>query len=140
MPSARNAKKAGSARTPARAHNRPTALRAKLRFVLEPDIALGPGKAEMLEGIRATGSISAAGRLMSMSYKRAWLMVESMNRCFRHPLVETAQGGARGGGAQLTPTGEAVLACYRRMEARAARAIESDMRTLLRLVATRRGD
>jgi len=103
--------------------------------VLEPDIALGPGKADMLEQIRATGSISAAGRLMGMSYKRAWMMVESMNRCFRRPLVETAKGGARGGGAQLTPAGEEVLAQYRRMEAKAAKAIDAELRALQRLVA-----
>lgn len=120
---------------PARPPQKPTVLRARLRFVLEPDIALGPGKADMLEQIRATGSISAAGRLMGMSYKRAWMMVESMNRCFRRPLVETAKGGARGGGAQLTPAGEEVLAQYRRMEAKAAKAIDAELRALQRLVA-----
>jgi molybdate transport system regulatory protein len=120
---------------PARPPKKPAALRARLRFVLEPDIALGPGKADMLEQIRATGSISAAGRLMGMSYKRAWMMVESMNRCFRRPLVETAKGGARGGGAQLTPAGEEVLAHYRRMEAKAAKAIDAELRALQRLVA-----
>ena len=120
---------------PARPAKKPAALRARLRFVLEPDIALGPGKADMLEQIRATGSISAAGRLMGMSYTRAWMMVESMNRCFRRPLVETAKGGARGGGAQLTPAGEEVLAQYRRMEAKAAKAIDAELRALQRLVA-----
>jgi len=78
---------------PARPPQKPTVLRARLRFVLEPDIALGPGKADMLEQIRATGSISAAGRLMGMSYKRACMMVESMNRCFRRPLVSSTFGG-----------------------------------------------
>jgi molybdate transport system regulatory protein len=121
--------------TPARATKDAARLRARLRFVLEPDIALGPGKADMLEQIRETGSISAAGRLMGMSYKRAWLMVESMNRCFRRPLVEAAKGGARGGGARLTPTGEEVLTQYRRMEAKAAKAIEAELRALRRLAA-----
>ena len=110
-------------------------LRARLRFVLEPDIALGPGKADMLEQIRDRGSISAAGRLMGMSYKRAWLMVESMNRCFRRPLVEAAKGGSRGGGARLTPAGEEVLTQYRRMEAKAAKAIQAELRALQRLAA-----
>lgn len=119
----------------ARRVGRTDGLRAKLRFVLEPDIAFGPGKAEMLEQIRATGSISAAGRLMGMSYKRAWLMVESMNRCFRRPLVEAAKGGKRGGGAQLTPAGEEVLAQYRRMEVKAAKAIAAELRALQRLAA-----
>ncbi len=131
MPSPPNPKKPGSSRLP----KRPAALRARLRFVLEPDIALGPGKADMLEQISATGSISAAGRIMGMSYKRAWMMVESMNRCFRRPLVETAKGGRRGGGALLTPAGEEVLARYRSMEAKAARAIEAELRALQRLVA-----
>lgn len=120
---------------PARATKDAGRLRARLRFVLEPDIALGPGKADMLEQIRETGSISAAGRLMGMSYKRAWLMVESMNRCFRRPLVEAAKGGARGGGARLTPVGEEVLAQYRRMEAKAAKAIQAELRALRRLAA-----
>lgn len=123
----------GTAR-PRRARQ-PAALQARLRFVLEPDIALGPGKAEMLEQIRETGSISAAGRLMGMSYKRAWMLVESMNRCFRRPLVEAAKGGPRGGGARLTPTGEEVLAQYRRMEAKAAKAIQAELRALQRLAA-----
>lgn len=131
MPITMKAKRAKLARPP----QKPATLRARLRFVLEPDIALGPGKADMLDQIRETGSISAAGRLMGMSYKRAWMMVESMNRCFRRPLVETAKGGARGGGAQLTPAGVEVLAHYRRMEAKAAKAIDAELRALQRLVA-----
>lgn len=123
------------ATAPARRTKDAGRLRARLRFVLEPDIALGPGKADMLEQIRETGSISAAGRLMGMSYKRAWLMVESMNRCFRRPLVEAAKGGTRGGGARLTPVGEEVLAQYRRMEAKAAKAIQAELRALQRLAA-----
>ncbi len=100
---------------------------ARLRIVLEPDIALGPGKADILEGIKETGSIAAAGRRMRRSYKRAWLLVETMNACFKAPLVETSRGGRAHGGATLTPTGEMVLACYRRMEARAEKAIAGDL-------------
>lgn len=103
---------------------------ARLRIVLEPDIAIGPGKADILEGVKQTGSIAAAGRRMGMSYKRAWLLVETMNRCFRTPLVETSRGGPAHGGARLTPTGELVLACYRRMEAQTEQAIASDMAKL----------
>ena len=88
---------------------------ARLRIVLEPDVAIGPGKADILEGIKETGSIAAAGRRMQMSYKRAWL------------LVETSRGGRAHGGARLTPTGEMVLGCYRRMETLAEKAIASDM-------------
>jgi molybdate transport system regulatory protein len=108
---------------------------ARLRIVLEPNIAIGPGKADILEGIRETGSIAAAGRRMGMSYKRAWLLVESMNACFKNPLVETSRGGQARGGAILTSDGEKVLACYRRMEALTAQAIEGEMATLRIMMA-----
>lgn len=77
---------------------------------------LGPGKAELLERIRETGSIAAAGRAMAMSYKRAWMLVEEMNHAFRDPLVDSSRGGANGGGARLTAAGETVLAHYRKLE------------------------
>jgi len=77
---------------------------------------LGPGKADLLERIRDTGSIAAAGRSMSMSYKRAWLLVETMNSAFREPLVISSRGGAQGGGAQLSATGTEVLTRYRDLE------------------------
>jgi molybdate transport system regulatory protein len=108
---------------------------ARLRIVLEPDIAIGPGKADLLEGIRDTGSIAAAGRRLGMSYKRAWLLVETMNRCFKRPLVEASKGGRAGGGARLTELGEEVLARYRRMETLTADAIEPEMAALRRSVA-----
>jgi molybdate transport system regulatory protein len=103
---------------------------ARLRIVLEPDVAIGPGKADLLEGIRETGSIAAAGRRLGMSYKRAWYLVETMNRCFRRPLVEASKGGRAGGGAKLTALGEEVLARYRRMETLTAEAIEPEMAAL----------
>lgn len=102
----------------------------RLRVVLAPGVAIGPGKADLLEGIRDTGSISAAGRRMKMSYKRAWTLVDSMNRWFADPLVESEKGGAQGGGARLTARGEAVLAAYRRMEAAAAEAATDDLAAL----------
>ena len=108
---------------------------ARLRIVLEPDIAIGPGKADLLEGIRDTGSIAAAGRRLGMSYKRAWLLVETMNRCFKRPLVEASKGGRAGGGARLTELGEEVLTRYRRMETLTADAIEPEMAALRRSVA-----
>ena len=73
---------------------------------------IGPGKAELLTRIDDTGSIAAAGRAMGMSYKRAWLLVETLNAMFRDPVVESTRGGARGGGARLTDTGRAVLDAY----------------------------
>jgi len=112
---------------------------ARLRIVLEPDIAIGPGKADLLQGIRETGSITAAGRRMGMSYKRAWRLVDTMNRCFEAPLVEASKGGAGGGGAVLTALGEEVLARYRRMESLTRRAIEPEMRELRKALARRAG-
>ncbi|MDB6061014.1 MAG: MopB-like protein [Verrucomicrobiaceae bacterium] len=96
-------------------------LRAQLRILLDDEIALGPGKADLLEAIRETGSISAAGKKMSMSYRRAWLLVDAMNRCFKSPLVDTAKGGVDGGGARLSEHGATVLANYRAMEQAVAR-------------------
>ncbi|MPL88426.1 hypothetical protein SDC9_34449 [bioreactor metagenome] len=81
-------------------------------------LVFGPGKADLLQAIAEEGSISAAGRRMGMSYKRAWSLVEEMNDAFAEPLVLSARGGAHGGGAQLTTTGQAVLADYRALLAR----------------------
>ena len=112
-------------------------LGARLRIVLEPDVAIGPGKADLLEGIRETGSIAGAGRRMGMSYKRAWYLVETMNRCFKHPLVAASKGGRSGGGAKLTELGQEVLARYRRMEILTAEVIEPEMAALRSVVADR---
>lgn len=106
--------------------------RLTFRLLLGNDIALGPGKVQLLEAIRETGSISAAGRSMDMSYKRAWHLVDTMNRCFASPLVEASKGGARGGGATLTPLAEEVIALYHHLEARARKATESDLVKLSR--------
>ncbi|WP_156943785.1 winged helix-turn-helix domain-containing protein [Roseivivax isoporae] len=88
----------------------------RIRIVFGDDAMLGPGKADLLERIRDTGSIAAAGRAMSMSYKRAWMLVEEMNNAFRDPLIESTRGGPRGGGARLTEAGAEVLANYRKLE------------------------
>lgn len=101
--------------------------RLQIRVYFDDVHWFGPGKAELLELIRETGSISAAGRRMGMSYKRAWTLVETLNGMFREPLVASARGGPHGGGAALTQLGEAMLARYRRIEAasRAASAAEA---------------
>jgi len=91
-------------------------LKIKLQLFCGDEIAMGPGKADLLEAISAQGSISAAGRALGMSYRRTWLLVDVMNRCFRAPLVETAAGGSRGGGARLTTLGADLLAQYRALE------------------------
>ena len=91
-------------------------LRAQLRLMLGEEIAFGPGKADLLVAIRDTGSISGAGKKLGMSYRRAWLLVDTMNRCFQQPLVDTAKGGSNGGGTQLTALGEQVLQQYRELQ------------------------
>lgn len=115
-------------------------LGARLRIVLEPDIAIGPGKADILDGIRSTGSIAAAGRRMGMSYKRAWRLVEALNRAFKAPLVTTRKGGRGHGGARLTKAGEEVLARYRRMERLTEEAIGGEMKALHELMPERARD
>ena len=100
--------------------SRPGYPRLRLRVVFGPDAMIGPGKADLLELIRDTGSISAAGRAMGMSYKRAWMLVETMNAAFREPVVDSTRGGTGGGGARLTGTGAAVLAHFRAIEDRLA--------------------
>jgi len=90
----------------------------RLRLNIAPGIAFGPGKADLLEGIRDTGSIAAAGRRMRMSYKRAWQLVDMMNHVWAEPLVEANTGGTKGGGARLTPMAVQVLDAYRALDAR----------------------
>jgi molybdate transport system regulatory protein len=107
----------------------------RLRILFGHAIAIGPGKAELLERIAETGSISAAARRMGMSYRRAWLLVETMNACFRAPLVETAKGGAGGGGATLSALGLEVLQRYRQMEQAAAAAAAKELEALAELLA-----
>ncbi len=102
----------------------------QLRFSIGPGIRLGPGKADLLQGIKETGSISAAGRRLGMSYKRAWYLVEALNSHFGGPLVTTSKGGSSRGGAALTPLGEDVLAAYRQMEGLALKAIAPVLRRI----------
>ena len=91
------------------------------------EIAMGPGKAELLEAIAATGSISASAKRLGMSYRRAWLLVDTMNRCFREPVVASATGGAGGGGASVTRFGRQVLERYRAMRSRVDRALDPEL-------------
>ncbi len=107
----------------------------RLRLVLAPGVEFGPGKAELLEAIRDTGSIAAAGRRMRMSYQRAWELVAALNAGFRAPLVEAAKGGAKGGGAVLTPLGAEVLAAYRQILAVAEGAAAPEVARLRALLA-----
>ncbi len=95
----------------------------------------GPGKAQLLERIEEAGSIAAAARAMGMSYRRAWLMVAGMNRCFAEAVVETSHGGRRGGGARVTETGRRVVAAYRQLERAADRAAVPHLARLDRMLA-----
>lgn len=104
--------------------------RLQIRLWLAPDCWIGPGKADLLELIGQTGSISEAGRRMGMSYKRAWSLVEGLNRIFRAPLVTSERGGAGGGGAALTSLGQDVLTRFRRIEAAAQSGADADMAAL----------
>lgn len=104
----------------------------RIRVVYGRDVALGPGKAELLEHIAQTGSLRKAAAAMDMSYMRAWTLVQTMNRCFRKPVVETTRGGAAGGSATVTDTGKKILAVYRRMEAQSLRATRSLQKELSR--------
>lgn len=96
--------------------------RLSIRIDLGPDHRLGPGKVQLLESIAEHGSISAAGRALGMSYRRAWLLVEAMNTGFRQPVVEAQIGGKAGGGARLSAFGADVVAHYRAIERAAEKA------------------
>jgi molybdate transport system regulatory protein len=98
-----------------------------LRVLSGKDLAMGPGKARLVSLIADTGSISAAARRMNMSYRRAWQLVEALNRSFKEPVVVTAVGGKRGGGAVVTDFGKRLIASYHDMERKASDAIATDL-------------
>jgi molybdate transport system regulatory protein len=106
--------------------------RVRVSIVFESGARIGPGKARLLESIRDTGSISAAARDMGMSYKRAWMLLDSINQTFTEPVTTAAPGGAGGGGAVLTAFGAEVLERYRRIQDRAAETAADDVAALAR--------
>src|SRR5262245_45239040 len=112
------------------------ALRTRLRIVCGEDIALGPGKVDLLALVAETGSIREAAERMHMSYMRAWTLIRTMNRCFKEPLVEAVRGGRQGGGARLTETGRTALAHYQRMEKAGLDAMEGDWSVMRKLLRT----
>jgi len=116
-----------------------SSVRCRSRFrILSGDlIALGPGKVDLLESICREGSISKAARESRLSYRRAWDMVNTMNQCFKEPLVASITGGKGGGGAKLTPAGEKVIQLYRKMEKKADTATQTEWKTLRKLIAPR---
>jgi molybdate transport system regulatory protein len=99
----------------------------RVRIRIGDEMVLGPGKVDLLESIGRTGSISAAGRELGMSYRRAWLLVDALNHMFPNALVTASPGGSRGGGAKLTDYGRGVAAAYRRVEERARIAMREEM-------------
>lgn len=116
---------------------RPSEPALSIRIDLDEEDALGPGKVRLLELIRDQGSISSAGRAMDMSYRRAWLLIDELNRTFREPLVETQKGGGGGGGAQLTAFGNEVIRLYRAVGAAATQAALAHLKALQRMRASR---
>jgi len=107
------------------------------RLTIRIDLAagsIGPGKIRLLEQVAATGSIRKAAAAMKMSYRRAWLLLQALEACFGSPLIDTATGGKKGGGARLTESGSAVVSRYRRIETRALRATSEDLSALEGLV------
>lgn len=104
--------------------------RLTLRLDFGPGRAIGHGKVRLLEAVRDYGSISAAGRSMGMSYRRAWLLIDELNHIFEEPVIDAKHGGFGGGGAQLTPFGHRVVQRYRSIEAKAAAAAAADLDAL----------
>ena len=102
------------------------ALKIKLQIYCGDEIAMGPGKADLLEAITKHGSISAAAKAMGMSYRRAWLLVDAMNRCWSGPLVEAVAGGSHERGARVAPLGDEVLRLYRAMVAASEQQASAD--------------
>jgi len=113
-----------------------TDVRFRLRVTRGDDIAVGPGKIDLLEAIARTGSITAAAKELGMSYRRAWLLVDTMNRNFKSPVVAAETGGTHGGGAAITDVGAQVIERYRRIEATAAKEAAADIRALRALLAS----
>ena len=108
----------------------------RLRIRAGDQVAIGPGKVALLESVAQTGSITGAARALGMSYRRAWLLIDEMNRCLREPAMTTSAGGPHGGGAALTPVGEEIVRRYRAVESGAHRATRSEIAALARLIRT----
>ncbi|HUA39764.1 MAG TPA: LysR family transcriptional regulator [Candidatus Sulfopaludibacter sp.] len=109
-------------------------LRPRFRITSGREIAFGPGKADLLERIAETGSIGAGAARMGMSYMRAWSLIQEMNKCFKQPVIKSARGGHERGGAELTAAGRRILALYRQMENDSLKVVQTDWRTLRKLL------
>lgn len=110
-------------------------LRFRIRVTDAGTIAVGPGKVALLEAIDKTGSITAAAKSLDMSYRRAWLLLDELNRSLRQPAVQSAKGGAAGGGSVLTDAGRDLITVYRTIESKAAVACRAEIRKLMSMLA-----
>jgi molybdate transport system regulatory protein len=124
----------GSARKRAAGGGRPVA-KFRLRITAGDVIAVGPGKIALLEAIAETGSITAAAKRLEMSYRRAWMLLDELNRSLKKPAVDSAKGGQHGGGSEITAVGRQIVELYRHIEVAAAAACKADMNRLLNLLA-----
>ena len=113
---------------------KPFKILPRWRIYLGNDIAVGPGKAELLAQVKETGSLIDAAKAMEMSYMRAWLLIKSMNRCFKEPVVTLTRGGKTGGGTLLTRTGEQVLSLYQQLEQESLDGTKAVQTRLMRLM------
>jgi molybdate transport system regulatory protein len=112
-------------------------LLPRFRVMRGKEIAFGPGKMELLELVAETGSISEAAKRMEMSYMRAWSLIQTMNACFKEPVIEAARGGHKRGGAELTAAGQCVLKLYRQMETDGLKAVQADWQALQKLLQSK---
>lgn len=103
----------------------------KIRISFGKTVAMGPGKADLLDAINACGSISSAAKQMKMSYRRAWELVDVMNKCFKQPLVISSPGGVNGGGAHLSDFGRTILQNYRELVRKSSCAAQSELQQIL---------
>jgi molybdate transport system regulatory protein len=115
-------------------HKSKIVIRPRFRILYGSEIAIGPGKANLLKAIHKTGSISEAAKILGMSYMRAWELLQTMNRCFRKPLISALRGGQRKGGTKLTPTGILVLKMYEQVENKSLLATYSIWKNIVKLL------
>lgn len=111
------------------------AMRFRLRITAGDAIAIGPGKIALIEAIAKTGSITSAAKSLDMSYRRAWLLLDDLNRSLKKPAVESAKGGEHGGGSHVTEAGLQLIALYRGIEEKAALTCRTEVSRLLRMLA-----
>lgn len=130
-------------RTPNAKASRPSAakiatskpeMRFRLRVTAGDAIAIGPGKIALIEAIAKTGSITSAAKSLDMSYRRAWLLLDDLNRSLKKPAVDSAKGGRDGGGSQVTEAGMQLITLYREIEVKATRACRTEVSRLLRML------